>query len=289
MKEVAREATQAVREQTALQEASEASRTPQSGTSDKAGRSAAQGDGVKGRKGKAPATSVRLPVTRQGQAECLVHAVGHVLALRLPADKLPTWGEEFMFVTNELDRTDKAMEVSGDDTPEAYRAVPHSDVAGNFLAQVGVTVVDEFHPMLKLVPATVDELEGWDKVPAQVRHWGSRESGHFVAERENPKGSLEIANSLQGETVPITESLFNSRLKRKWRLWQRSPASVAAMPEGDLRALAARINQAARQLVKWGRHWTVTPEAVEMGAGTGEIGRVRKWVLADLASICGFD
>ena len=193
-----------------------------------------------------------------------------MLALKMDVDKLPTWGEEFMLVANELDRTDEAMEVSGDHAPDAYRAVPHSDVDGNFLAQVGVTVVDKFHPYLKLVPATVEALKGWDAVTAQVRHWGSRESGHFVAERENPRDMLEVANSLQGEATPLTESLFNSRLDRKWRLWQLSQKSVESMPEPELRALAGRLNQAARQLDKWGRSWAVTQEAMEMGGGTGE-------------------
>eukprot|EP00664_Eupelagonemidae_sp_cell27_P004735 gene4735-1973_t len=237
-------------------------------------------------------TRVPLKVTTQQAAECAVFATHHALACAVPGWQLPRWkdevgaGEEFQLVADGLDAEMKAIKgklCSGD---------RHSDPSGNYQIEVMLSVVARFHPFLRLEPVAKTEVEHMTPVNAVVRHWGPSEGGHFVCERENPKGRYELVDSLVSAPRRITDWGTVVKAKsnpRRWRLWRLTDEGLGAMSGGALAELATRTREAHKQLDNWGKSWAITDEVKEAAPVDDDPELTRSWLRRELLPKLAFD
>ena len=155
-------------------------------------------------------------------------AFRQALAPFLPADKLGpvehTWATQLEMISSELTAKEHSLEQANKDGDKEHKAVPYSDQDGNFRVEVLTHAVDRFYPYFSLIPSEKEADAEWEPLHSYVRHWGPRDDGHYVAERENPakeRGLYHRLDSVGNLDIPISENLCLKATPRKWRLHRR--------------------------------------------------------------------
>eukprot|EP00664_Eupelagonemidae_sp_cell27_P006814 gene6814-5579_t len=237
-------------------------------------------------------TQVPLKVTTQQAAECAVFATRHALACVVPGWQLPRWkdeegaGEEFQLVADGMDVAIKGI------LEKLGSCDRHSDPSGDYMAPVLPAVVKRFFPYLRLVPVAKTKVVHMAPVNAVVRHWGPAANGHFVCERDNPKGVFELVDSLTPDPRRITDWGGVTKAKRnprRWRLWRLTAEALGEMNGGELAVLAERMREAHRQLDNWDKGWAVTNEVKETAPVDDDAELTRNWLQRELQPKLAFD